>query len=140
MRIMICGSMKFTHDKIAFKKELDKLGHEAFIPYGAEPHLKNTEFVDNLDDNLQFCIKNNVMKRNFDLVEQCDAIFVLNKKRNGVDGYIGTSVLMEMAVAHHLNKKIFLLSEIPDYNQHRWAHEVHIMRPIFINGDLTQIH
>ena len=140
MRIMICGSMKFTHDMITIKKELDKLGHETFIPHGAEPHLKNTEFVDNLDDNLQFCIKNNVMKRNFDLVEQCDAIFVLNKKRNGVDGYIGTSVLMEMAVAHHLNKKIFLLSEIPDYNQHRWAHEVRIMQPIFINGDLTQIH
>lgn len=140
MKIMLVGSMKFAHDMVETKKELDSLGHQAFVPHGSEPHLTDGDFVENLDDNLAFCIENNVMKRNFDLVEESDAILVLNKKRNNIDGYIGVSALMEMAVAHHLNKKIFLLNEVPDHNKHRWSQEVRIMQPIVVNGDLAKIN
>lgn len=139
MKIMICGSMAFVHDMVKTKKELDRLGHRAFIPEGSKPHLKDKDFVENLSDNLQFCIDNNVMKRNFDLVASSDAILVLNKKRNNIDGYIGIFALMEMAVAYHLNKKIFLFNDIPHHDEHRWAQEVRIMQPIILNGDLTKI-
>ena len=131
--------MKFVHDMVETKAELDKLGHEAFVPHGSEPHLTDSDFVENLDDNLTFCIENNVMKRNFDLVGESDAILVLNKQRNNINGYIGVSALMEMAVAHHLDKKIFLLNDVPDHNQHRWAQEVRIMQPVIINGDLIKV-
>jgi len=136
---MICGSMAFVHDIVSTKKELDRLGHKAYIPIGSEPHLTDKSFVENLEDNLRFCINNNIMKRNFDLVAKNDAILVLNKKRKGVNGYIGISVLMEMAVAHHLNKKIFLLNDIPHHSKQRWAQEVGILQPIILNGDLTKI-
>jgi len=139
MKIMLCGSMAFVHDMVKTKTQLDSMGHQAFVPHGSEPHLTDSGFVENLDDDLTFCIENNVMKRNFDLVKDSDAILVLNKKRNGIDGYIGVSVLMEMAVAHHLNKKIFLLNDIPDHKKHRWSQEVRIMQPIILNGDLTKI-
>ena len=140
MKIMLVGSMKFVHDMVAAKKKLDELGHQAFVPIGSEPHLTDDGFVENLDDNLAFCIENNIMKRNFDLVRESDAILVLNKRRNEIDGYIGISALMEMAVAHHLNKKIFLLNDVPDHSQHRWAQEVRIMQPTVVNGDLTRIN
>ncbi len=139
MRIMVIGSMSFIKDMIKIKKDLDKLGHKASIPLGTEPHQKDSSFVDNLEENLEFCIKNNVMKRNFDLVAQSDAVLVLNHKKNGVDGYIGVSVLMEIAIAHHLNKKIFIFNAIPHFRDKRWAHEVAIMQPIIINNDLTKI-
>lgn len=131
--------MSFLHDMLKIKKELDKLGHQASIPYGTEPHFKDRTFVNNLEKNFQFCIKNNVMKKNFDLVAENDAVLVLNHKKNGVDGYIGVSALMEMAIAHHFNKKIFILNKIPHFNQVRWAHEVAIMQPVIIDGDFDKI-
>ncbi len=139
MRILIIGSMAFVKDMVDVRKQLKKMGHTANIPYGTKPHLKDKKFVDNLEANIKFCIKNNVMKRNFDLVAKHDAVLVLNKKRNGVNGYVGVSALMEMAIAHHNNKKIFLMQEIPHFSNHRFAHEVAIMQPIVLDEDLSRI-
>lgn len=131
--------MSFVHDMIKMKRRLNKLGHKVSIPFGTELHLTDKDFVDKLEENLKRCIKNNVMKTNFDLVAKHEAILVLNHEKNNTDGYIGISVLMEMAVAHHLDKKIFLFNPYPDYNKFRWAHEVAIMQPTVINGNLKKI-
>lgn len=136
---MICGSMSFIQDILHAKKKLSKLGHKASIPVGTEPHQKDKNYVDKLEDNMKYCIDNNVMKRNFDMVANNDAILVINHKKNGVNGYLGVSVLMEMAVAHHLNKKIFLLNKTPHFGDVRWAHEVAIMRPVILDGDFAKI-
>lgn len=139
MKIVIIGSMKFAEDMVKIKKQLDDLGHEARIPLGTESHLKDQDFVDKLDENLQWCISNDIMRRNFNQVADSDAILVLNYKRNGIEGYIGVSALMEMGVAHYLKKKIFLIEHPPSFKDARWAHEVAIMQPMIIKGDLTKI-
>ncbi|MBI2195927.1 MAG: hypothetical protein HYU48_02685 [Candidatus Levybacteria bacterium] len=139
MRILILGSMKFVNDMGKVRKELGKLGHKVILPVGIKPHLKNSDFVENLDGNMAYCIKNDVMRRNFRLVAKSDAILVLNYKRNNMDGYIGISVLLEMGIAHYLKKKIFLMQKTPDYNKVRWAHEVAIMEPKVLDGDLAKI-
>lgn len=139
MKIMLVGSMAFVKDMVDLQKQLVKFGHDVSLPRGSEPHLKDSSFVDSLAKNLEFCIENNVMKENFDQVAQSNAILVVNKNRNGIDGYIGVSALMEMAVAHHLNKKIFVYNEVPHFNKVRWAHEVAIIQPIIIKGDLKKI-
>ncbi len=131
--------MKFTEDMVKIQKQLIELGHDAVIPLGAEPHLLDKTFVDNLDDNLPFCITNDIMRKNFQQVADCEAVLVLNYKRNDVEGYIGVSALLEMGVAHYLNKKIFLIQKTPDYKDARWAHEVAIMQPTIITGDLAKI-
>ena len=139
MKIAIIGSMKFTQEMLATEKKLRELGHDANIPLGVEPHLSDGTFVDNLEDNLAFCIEHNVMRRNFQQVAESDAVVVLNYKRNGVEGYIGISALMEMAIAHFLKKKIFLMRATPKMSHARWAHEVAIMQPTVINDDLKKI-
>lgn len=139
MKIMICGSMAFIKDILNVKKQLDRLGHTALIPHGTEPHLTDNKFVEKLGDNLEYCIKNNIMKKNFDMVARSDAILVLNPQRNKIEGYIGVSVLMEMAVAHHLNKNIFIFNGIPHYDKARWSQEVRIMQPVIIHGNLNKI-
>lgn len=139
MNIAIIGSMKFTEEMVEKKKQLEELGHTAAIPVGAEPHLTDKTFVDNLDDNLAFCITHDIMRRNFKQVADSDAVLVLNYKRNGIDGYIGISALLEMGIAHYTGKKIFLIQKTPDYKDARWAHEVAIMQPTIIQGDLTKI-
>lgn len=68
-----------------------------------------------------------------------DAILVLNYPKNGIRGYIGTSSLMEIGLAHYLGKKIFLLNEIPLATQARWSHEVHIIQAVVIDGDLEKV-
>jgi len=61
----------------------------------------------------------------------------LNNKKNGIKGYLGTAVLMEMALAFYLKKKIFLLNEI-DKTQ-RYMIEVHQINPTVIKGDINKI-
>lgn len=139
MKILIIGSMAFAKDMVKIKNKLIALGHEANIPYGTEPHLKDLKFVDSLEENMKFCIENDVMRENFREVAKHEAVLVLNKKRNGIEGYIGVSALMEMAIAHYLGKKIFLWNPVPHYNNVRWAHEVAIMQPVVIDKDLSQI-
>jgi len=136
---MIIGSMKFASEMVKIKKELDELGHDALTPIGTEPHLKDKGFVENLDGNLEYCITHGVMNKNFQQVADSDAVLVLNYKRNGMEGYIGVSALLEMGVAHYLEKKIFLMYKTPHYKKERWAHEVAIMQPRIIDGDLKKI-
>ncbi len=136
---MICGSTTFAQDMLDIKSELEKFRHEVKVPLGMEPHLIDPSFGDNLEENLKFCIDNDIMRANFNQIKDGDAILVFNKKKNTIEGYIGVSVLMEMAIAHFLHKKIFIMYEIPHFNNHRWAHEVSIMQPKIIKGDLFKI-
>jgi len=136
---MICGSTTFAHDMLKLKNDLEMLGHDVKTPLGMEPHLTDPSFGDNLEENLKFCIENDVMRANFNQIKDRDAVLIFNKMKNNIEGYIGVSVLMEMAIAHFLNKKIFIMYEIPHFNNHRWAHEVSIMQPTVINEDLTKI-
>lgn len=139
MKIAIIGSMKFAEDMVKIKKQLDEMGHKAFVPIGTEPHLEDKDFVENLVDNFEYCITHDIMRKNFQQVADSDAVLVLNYKRNGIEGYIGASALLEMGVAHFLNKKIFLMQHTPEFTNARWAHEVAIMQPTIIKGDLTKI-
>lgn len=136
---MIIGSMAFAKDMVQVQKKLQELGHAVSIPVGIAPHLRDETFVDSLAANLQFCIREDVMRKNFKEVTNHEAVLVLNHKRNDIDGYIGISALLEMGIAHFHGKKIFLYNAPPDYNQVRWAHEVAIMQPVILNGDLTKI-
>ncbi|HWY79064.1 MAG TPA: hypothetical protein VNW29_01775 [Candidatus Sulfotelmatobacter sp.] len=139
MKIAIIGSMKFASEMVQIQKQLQKLGYTAVVPLGTENHLRDKTFVDNLESNLEWCITNDIMRKNFHQVADCDAVLVLNYKRNGIEGYIGVSALLEMGVAHYLGKKIFLMQKTPDYKDVRWAHEVAIMEHTIITGDLTKI-
>ncbi|MBI4084455.1 MAG: hypothetical protein HY431_00975 [Candidatus Levybacteria bacterium] len=139
MKMMICGSMAFAKDMLATKKKLEALGHDSLVPPDIEEHIRDKRLVDNLEKNFAHATERDVMKRSFQLVAQSDAILVLNLKRKGIDGYIGTSALMEIGLAYYLGKKIFLFNPIPHYNDVRWAHEVTIMQPTIIHGDLNKI-
>ncbi len=131
--------MKYVGEMLNLEKELVGLGHRSVLPIGFEQNVQFPDFTNDLDADLQYCLENNIMKRNFDQLSKQDAILVVNKEKHGIQGYLGTAVLMELAIAHFLGKKIFLLHAIPHYNEHRWAHEVSIMQPIIINGNLSLI-
>jgi hypothetical protein len=139
MKIMICGSMTFAKEMQAAQKKLQELGYMVNIPTDTDKHVEDPEFINDLSDNLKHCQEDDVIRENFKLVANADAILVLNYPKNGIDGYIGTSTLMELGIAHYFGKKLYILNDIPDYNKIRWAHEVTIMQPVILKGDLSRI-
>jgi len=56
--------------------------------------------------------------------------------KNGIGNYIGGNTLIEMAFAHVLNKKIFLLNPVPEIS---YKDEIIAMQPIILNGNLEKI-
>ncbi len=60
----------------------------------------------------------------------------VNIDKKGIKNYIGGNTFLEMGFAHVLDKKIFLLNEIPDIS---YKDEIKAMQPIILNGDLSKI-
>ncbi|HEV2339808.1 MAG TPA: hypothetical protein VGT05_03515 [Patescibacteria group bacterium] len=139
MNIMISGSMSFAKEMIAAKKQLEKSGNKVELPFETVLHLKKPALVDNLVENLQYCITHDIIRKSFDLIAAADAIVVLNYPRNGINGYIGTSTIMEIGIAYFLKRKIFVLYNIPHFDKVRWAYEIAIMQPVILHGDLKKV-
>ncbi len=131
--------MAFAKEMVAAKKELESRGHTVFVPHDIEEHLKNPDFVDDLAGNVQHVIETDIMRKCFELVAQSDAVLVLNLHRKGINGYIGTSTLMEIGLGYYLGKKLFLYNDIPHWDEVRWAHEITIMQPTIVHGDLSKV-
>jgi hypothetical protein len=132
---MICGSMAFSKEMLETQKALEQIGHKALVP------VDTVECVENPDLNmdLEHCISTQVDKKCFDLIAESDAILVLNYEKNGIKGYVGGATLMEIGIARHLNKKIFLLHELPSEEEQRYSLEIKATEPAILNGDLTKI-
>lgn len=147
MRITICGSIAFINEMVETKQKLEKMGHEVAIPPVTVPgpdgkpipsidyykHKKNL-----MTDDNAWIWKNHSQRiiDHFQKVEWSDAILVLNHDKNGIAGYIGANTLMEMGLAFHLKKPIFLLNKIP---QMSYIEEILGMKPIVLNGDLSAL-
>ena len=136
---MICGSMTFSKEMVEARKRLEEMGYEVRIPVDAEMHVDDPSAIDDLDRNRQHCIENQVMKTCFQYVADADAIVVLNFPKNGIDGYVGTAALMEMGLAYHLGKKIYLLHPYPTPQEYRWALEISVFQPTILHGSLDAL-
>ena len=134
---MLAGSFHFADKLIEMKKQLIKLGHEVFHTDDLETVENIPEIKQNFDDELKQCIEHDVIRDAFKKIKNCDALFVCNYPKNGIEGYLGTSVLMELAVAYHYKNKIFLLNDF-DKNQ-GYGLEIAVINPIIIHDDLSKL-
>lgn len=146
MKITLCGSITFIDEMLELEKRLAALGHEIKLPL---PELvdKNGEALSvkdfysqrkeaKADDAWVWEEKAKAIHAHFDKVVWSDAILVLNYDKNNIPGYIGANTLMEMGLAFHLRKKIFLLKSVPQIS---YQEEIFGMHPIIINEDLSHI-
>jgi hypothetical protein len=137
MKIMIIGSTSFAKEMLESKRELEDLGHEVKTPSNLKEHVADPTLRDNLALDKELVSGKNVMHVGFDRVAWSDAVLVMNHTKNDVEGYIGASTLMEVGVAGHLRKKIFVLNPIAE--DQRYTHEVDLLGGQVLNGDLTLI-
>lgn len=127
--------MHFAKEMLKAKEYFDNLGWEAIVPADTQECLVNPEL--NMDD--EHCYEFDIMRDSMDRLAQCDVVLFLNHPKNGEDGYIGASVLIELGLAYYLNKRIYLLHQPPSKEKFRHMQEVFHMRPIIINGDFSKV-
>ncbi|HEU0050927.1 MAG TPA: hypothetical protein VFQ60_02625 [Patescibacteria group bacterium] len=146
MKITLCGSIAFYDRMQDLERDLCGYGHEVKLPPGqiqAEdgtwmPVYKYYELrkTAKIDDHWIWKKKAEAMRNHFEKVVWSDAILVVNEPKNKIDGYVGANTLMEMGLAFHLQKTIYLLHPIPDQS---YTEEIYGMHPIVIQGDLARI-
>jgi nucleoside 2-deoxyribosyltransferase len=140
--VVICCSANFYEHANKLADELRAKGFNVVVPKTAvKMQTKGDYDVDkektwyrNPDD---FDIKAERMHAHFDAVAAGDAILVINDEKHEVKGYIGPNTLMEMGLAFHLRKPIYVLNSIdkdmPVYE------EVVGMNSVILDGDITKI-
>lgn len=121
--------MYFAKEMLVIEAELQKLGHEIFMPIDTHAAIEDPGI--NMDP--LHCDKFDVTMDHFKKIEKSDAVFVLNYSKNGLDGYVGGSSLMEIGLAYYLKKKIFILHPLPSAEQLRYVMEIVHMKPIIID-------
>lgn len=143
MKITICGSTAFIDAMETVAKQLQSLGHEVKFPpvsvvdeNGNQTHTRDYYALKKTLPKDESFWRNHTqrIKDHFKKVEWCEAILVTNYHKNGIAYYIGPNTLMEMGLAFHLGKKIFLLYPIPEIH---YKEEILGLRPIIINNDLN---
>ncbi len=139
MKIAICGSIKFAQEMKQVKVQLEQLGHQALLPHSAEVgDLKPYWAELRAKDLKEFArIKGERITGHFDKIVACDAILVLNYDKEGKRNYIGPNTFLEMGVAFHEKKKIFLLNPIMESDGN--YEELLALQPTVLEGDLGKI-
>ncbi|MEK7173034.1 MAG: hypothetical protein AAB723_00670 [Patescibacteria group bacterium] len=142
MKIVICASISFTNKIKEVAKALSARGHIVEIPFGAQRIISGELTLEQFLNKKQASgdsalkIQNNLIKRYYEIIKNADAILVINIDKKGIVNYIGGNTLIEIAFAHVLDKKIFLLNPIPEIS---YKDEIIAMQPIILNGDLAKI-
>ena len=136
MKITICGSITFYDKRLEMKKQLEQLNHQVKLPPEENANLSSVKEYyarrknETNKDNWIWDKKEKAMKLHFQKVEWGNAVIILNYNKNNISNYIGTNTLLEMGLAFHLNKKIFLLNNIPEIS---YKEEILGMKPVILN-------
>ena len=150
MKITICGSAKFIERMKEVRGELESLGHEVKLPpleieNEAGEMIPVTEYyalrhaeadAEPADDSWIWKRKGEEIHKHFAKIEWADVVLVVNEEKNEIPGYIGANTLIEMGLAFHLGKKIYLIRQIPDIS---YKEEILAMVPDVLHGDPSLI-
>lgn len=140
--VTICSSASHYRQVLEVEKQLKKLGFKVKIPKIINTMKKTNDFdvshyktwYKNKND---YSKKTTLMLAHFKKVIESDAILVTNFEKNGLEGYIGGNVLIEMTLAFVNKKPIFVLNPISEKLPIK--EEVYGLKSIFTNGNLNLI-
>lgn len=128
--------MKLSKEMLTANIELEKMGHKVTLPRHTEEYaeMNTSDHIHN--ESVKNKINNNLIRDYYYKINDGDAVLIINNDLNGVPNYIGGNSFLEIAFAHVLNKKIFLMNPIPEMG---YSDELIAMQPIILNGDLNLI-
>src|SRR3989344_3198876 len=100
--IVLCSSASFYRELFDIRKELISKGFKVKVPLTANKMKRRGDFkVENyktwFKDKSDYTIKSKLIRDHFQKILKGDSVLVLNYEKRGMPGYIGGTVLMEMA-------------------------------------------
>lgn len=101
--VVICGSKRYKDEIAAFATELEKLGVVVWPPNFEEPLYEGTTLGSAHTTRMVF---KGLTLEHFQLIRKADVCFIYNK-----DGYVGTSVTLELGFAQALDRPIYALEK-----------------------------
>jgi hypothetical protein len=140
--ITICSSASFYRQAIDVQERLEKEGLAVLAPATVTKMKESgdydlSHYTTWLVDESDYTKKAALIRAHFDKVAKGDAILVLNYEKRGIQNYIGGNVLMEMAIAFHLKKPIFIMNELP--TESAFEEEIKGMQPVVLHGKLEDL-
>lgn len=140
--IAICSSASFYRKVLDIERALQEKGFQVKIPSTANRMKASGDFeVEHYKTWFQnpsdYTRKAEVMREHNKKIVESDAILVVNEEKKDVSGYIGGNVLMEMALAFHFGKPIYVLNPVSESSP--FYEEILGMGSIMLNGDLGTV-
>lgn len=135
MRIFLICSKQFYSSIPEIHAKLLEAGHTVTFPNCYED-ASTEDRVRELGPAEHAKWKAEMLRHSTDVIENNDAVLVLNFEKNGIPNYIGGATFLEMYDAFRAGKKIFLWNDIPEG---MLTDEIIGFSPVLIQGDLTQI-
>lgn len=129
--------MSFSKEMLDTQKILEEKGHICFLPEHVLEYADNKIAKIGGSEGARRKIKYDLIRKHYQLIQNSDAILVLNYTKKDIVNYVGGNSFLEMGYAYVLNKKIFLLNPIPEMESIK--QEMEAVQPIILNGDLNAI-
>jgi len=129
--------MKVSRKMVETKERLEKMGHQVLLPRHTEEYARMNTSDHIHNESVKNKINNDLIRDYYNEIQAGDAILAINEKLNEIPSYIGGNTFLEMGFAHVLNKKIFLLNDIPEMG---YKDEMVAMQPVVLKGDLNKIN
>jgi hypothetical protein len=136
MKIIICGSISAASEILDAKKVLESAGHEVEIPEGVKNEFLRGRTEVSLEEKAEDKIKNDLIRGYYEKMKNYDVVLIVNPEKRGVQGYIGGNTLIEMAFAHVLKKRLYVLHPLPELS---YTSEILAMQPIVVERDLSKV-
>lgn len=140
--IAICSSASFYRKVLDIERALIEKGFQVEIPSTANRMKASGDFeVEHyktwFENPSDYSRKAAVMREHNAKIVASDAILVVNEEKKGIPGYIGGNVLMEMALAFHFGKPIYVLNPVLESSP--FQEEILGMGSIMLNGNLDAL-
>jgi hypothetical protein len=133
MKIGMVGSLKFIDEFKATYNALIAEGHEVYVLKEIEAILKDEADVEEYKSKVQ----EHYLLDFWKLIQDADALIVLNYDKQGTKNYVGGSTLIGMSFAHVLGQTIYMMNPLPMTQS--YFDEILHMKPVVLNGDLSAI-
>jgi nucleoside 2-deoxyribosyltransferase len=136
MKIVICGSMSSAQKMLEIKNKLYELGHVVILPKHTEKYASGEIRLEDSAESTKNKIEQDLIRDYFHEIDRAEAVLVVNVDKRGIKNYIGGNAFLEMGFAHALDKKIFILNDVPDMI---YTDEIIAMQPIVLKENLSVI-
>lgn len=133
MKILLICSKSFYDKLHYYKKALEDIGHEVYMPNCWNAPETEAKFRGTPEHHI---FKAKMFRQSEKTIEKMDAVLVLNFNKNGQENYIGGATFLEIYDAFRMKKKIYFINNIPD---NILKDELIGFNPIIIGDDFSKI-